>query len=262
MYKKTILSISLSAIFLAMACTSEVQPTSDECDDTLIITFSNTTNSNCGQADGGFTVNVTGGNGDYTYQLGTNTAQANPEFSNLAASSYSISVVSSDGCEGTATAQVLNTDGVNASLTSTASDCYNPSGTITVTATDGQGPYEYQLNDNGFQSSPSFNSLSPGTYDVSVRDANGCEVDLEASIASDVTFTRIKNIVTLNCATSGCHDGTISPNFTSDATIVGRADRIRSRTSAGTMPPASRESLSSQEVADIVCWVNDGAQGN
>jgi len=239
-----------------------VQPTSDGCTETLVITFSEQTNSNCGQSDGGFTVNVTGGNGDYTFQLGNGTPQSSQVFSNLAASSYAVTVVSSDGCEGTANVQVLNSDGVNASLSTTSSDCNNPSGTIAITATDGQGPYEFQLNDDPFQSSANFSGLAPGEYDVTVRDANGCEVDLEANVSSDVTFARIKSIVTLNCATSNCHDGTISPNFTDDANILGRASRIQARTSAGTMPPSSRESLSSEEVADIVCWVTDGAQGN
>ena len=262
MYKKTILSISATLFLLIAACTSETQPTTEECTDVLEVTFENQLNSNCGLTDGGFTVNVTGGNGDYTYQLGNNAAQSGPVFENLAAGPYTVTVRSSDGCMASANVSVLNSDGVNATLATTPSDCDNPTGSIVVTATDGEGPYEYRLNDGAFQSEATFSALSPGDYNVTVRDTNGCEIDLTADVSSDVIFADIKNIVSLNCATSGCHDGTISPNFTSDATIVGRASRIQARTSSRTMPPSGRPPLSDQEIADIICWVNDGAAGN
>jgi len=244
------------------ACTYDVQPTQEECSDVLQITFSNQSNANCGQSDGGFNVEVFGGNDEYTFQLGNGAPQSRPVFSDLPAGNYVVNVQSSNGCEASATVQVLNSDGVNATLSSTSSDCDNPSGTIAVTATDGLGPYEYRLNDGSFQQSATFSALAPGDYDVTVRDANGCEIELDANISSDVVFADIKSIVSLNCATSNCHDGTISPNFTIDANITGRAGRIQARTTAGTMPPASRPRLTSEEIEDIVCWVTDGAQGN
>ena len=143
-----------------------------------------------------------------------------------------------------ANVQVLNEDGVNATIVASDSDCNNPNGRLTVSATDGVEPYLYKLNYGTFQAISTFNDLSPDNYDITVRDANGCEIELEANIVSYVRFSQIKNIVALNCATSGCHDGSISPNFIVDANVVGRASRIQARTSAGTMSPSSRPVLS------------------
>lgn len=67
------------------------------------------------------------------------------------------------------------------SLTSTNVSCFNAgNGSITITATGGTPPYEYSIN-NGLTypySGPSpytINNLSPGLYQVRVRDANGCQ---------------------------------------------------------------------------------------
>lgn len=45
-------------------------------------------------------------------------------------------------------------------------------GSITITASGGTQPYEYSIG-SGYQGSNYFNSLSGGTYTISVRDTNG-----------------------------------------------------------------------------------------
>lgn len=262
---KTIFAASLS-LFLIGACTSEQELIIEEvdCSTRLTITLENQADSNCGQADGGFTVAVSGGSGNYTYQLGSGTAQASAIFQNLAAGEYTITVTDTGlGCSLEINAQIRNQDGVNASLVTADSDCNTPDGSIQVVAVDGVMPYQYKIDDGAFQASADFNGLGVGDYTITVRDASGCEVEVQTQIASTVTFGDIRTLVQTNCAVSGCHDGTISPDFRNDSNITGRAGRIRARTSARTMPPASSgRSLSTEEIANIVCWVNDGAQGN
>ncbi len=262
---KAILILSLALTF-AWACTSEKEPLPDStnCINVLNISSTNAVSSNCGQSDGGFTIAVTGGSGNYTYQIGATAAQSSPIFQNLAAGVYTVTATDADlGCTTEIDVQVLNENGVNATAATTESDCNTPAGTIQLTATDGAEPYEYKLGNGTFQSSSSFSDLSPGAYSVTVKDANGCEVELEAEIGSTVTFASIRTLVQTNCAVSGCHNGSISPDFRNDANIVGRSSRIQSRTSARTMPPASSgRTLSNEEIANIVCWVNDGAPGN
>ena len=41
--------------------------------------------------------------------------------------------------------------------------------------TGGLGPYQYSINDGPFQHEPVFGDLSSGSYDITVRDANGSE---------------------------------------------------------------------------------------
>jgi len=55
----------------------------------------------------------------------------------------------------------------------------------------GQGPFEYSLNGSAFGGNSLFTNLGPGTYEVTVRDANGCEIDTTVTInePSEVTIT-------------------------------------------------------------------------
>lgn len=48
----------------------------------------------------------------------------------------------------------------------------------------GDEPYMYALDDGAFQSQAIFGSLAAGTYRVKVSDANGCEEELEVSLAA------------------------------------------------------------------------------
>ncbi|OEK04509.1 SprB repeat-containing protein [Roseivirga misakiensis] len=253
------------SLALIWACTSEQEPLPGtvDCSTTLNVTIANEVDANCGQSDGGFTINVAGGSGNYSFQLAGETSQTSSLFQNLVAGTYTVTVTDIDlGCNLLINAQVRNQDGVNALASVTPSDCNNPDGTIQITASDGVAPYEYKLDDGAFQADANFGSLAPGEYTVTVRDASGCEVEVRSEIASTVTFGEIRTLVQANCATSGCHDGSQSPDFRVDANITGRAARIRARTSARTMPPSGNGSLSNEQIADIVCWVNDGAQGN
>ncbi|WP_170827409.1 hypothetical protein [Roseivirga sp. 4D4] len=262
---KLFLILSMATL-LTWACTNDKEPLPDttDCTNVLSIAATSQVDSNCGQSDGGFTVAVTGGSGNYTYQIASSASQSSPVFENLEAGVYTVIATDTDlGCTAEIELQVRNQDGVNATLATTESDCNVPGGTIQVTAADGVQPYEYKVDDGAFQASSNFSDLAPGAYAITVRDANGCEVELQAQVGSTVVFAEIRNIVQTNCAVSGCHNGNISPDFRNDANILGRASRIQARTSSRTMPPAtSGRSLSNEEIANIVCWVNDGASGN
>jgi gliding motility-associated-like protein len=71
------------------------------------------------------------------------------------------------------TIAVFPTPTVSISNTSQPS-CGQNNGSITATASGGTAPYEYSLNGNSFQSSGTFSDLPPGTYTVTVQDANLC----------------------------------------------------------------------------------------
>ena len=263
-YIKIVVAIVFCIMF-TWACTSEKEPLPGtvDCNTELTISITNEIDSNCGQSDGGFTVSVTGGSGNYSYLLAGGTSQVASLFQNLAAGTYTVTITDIDlGCNLQVNAQVRNQDGVNATAVSSPSDCINPDGTIQVTATDGVGPYEYKIGTGAFQSSANFSGLAPDNYTVTVKDASGCEVEIQTEIASTVAFAEIKTLVQTNCATSGCHDGSQAPDFRNDGNIVGQAGRIRARTSARSMPPSGNGTLSNDQIANIVCWVNDGAQGN
>lgn len=70
----------------------------------------------------------------------------------------------------------------------------------------------------------------------------------------------IQPIVEQNCAIAGCHLDSQAPLFTDSDDIIANANRIKARTSAGTMPPSG--AISSTLVSEIACWVDNGAIDN
>lgn len=263
MKKLNHLSILLALSFIIFwSCTYEKEPIPDECLGNIILSLDSKVDSSCGGSDGSISVIASGGEGIYTFSINGGIAQDSPVFSSLSAGSYTI--VASDGvCSAEFSIEILNADGVNATLQANQSSCGNSTGSIVVNATGGAAPYEYKLGTGSFQSSASFNSLAPGNYVVFVKDATGCEVELQAKVKSDVSFGSIKAIIQTNCAVSGCHNGSQSPNLTNDNIIISSANRIQSRTTVRTMPPSSSGlSLTQAEIDQIACWVADGASSN
>lgn len=263
-FKPTI-AISLFVLVVAIiSCTSETEPAPDTCSGTISLQANVLSNTNCGQQDGSFEVIASGGTGDYSFSLNGGAAQAMGTYNNVAAGAYRVKVTDEEGCSAEITVNINNEDGVNASIANvTNSACDETNGSIAIDATQGATPYAFKLDDGQFQASGTFSNLAPGNYAITVRDDNGCEVSLQAQVKSDVLFTEVKTIIQTNCAVSGCHNGSQFPDLRVDANIASNASRIRTRTSAQTMPPpSSGRELSAEEIANIACWVNDGADIN
>lgn len=105
--------------------------------------------------------------------------------------------------------------GLSATVASTNITCYGASnGTITISSpTGGYGTYEYSINGGGsWQSSGSFSSLSPSTYDVRVRDA--ANTSNTATLNGSLTLTQptVLNatVTPTNVSSYGANDGVIS----------------------------------------------------
>ncbi|MEP7165723.1 MAG: choice-of-anchor L domain-containing protein [Ferruginibacter sp.] len=110
------------------------------------------------------------------YAIDNSPYQAGTSFNNLPAGSYTIKVRDGTGCIDSIIVNIIqafpdllitNNVVTNGSCTGTAD------GSITVTATGGKAPLQYSSNGTTFQSGNFFN-LSPGTYTITVKDANGC----------------------------------------------------------------------------------------
>jgi len=85
------------------------------------------------------------------------------------------------------------------------------------------------------------------------------------ALCDTITYTKhIKPIVDLNCAISGCHDGTNSrPLLSTYDQVKDRADagRIKARAidpTSSPMPPASQTPLTSDQKKLISCWLDNG----
>lgn len=221
-------------------------------------------NTGCAANTGKITATGAGGTGTLTYQLGNGVFQSSSVFENLAAGEYTITVKDTQDCTTSAKATVGNADAPTISLVLENAGCDTNTGQIIVNATGGSGILEYSLNGGTFQSNSIFSNLAAGTYTVSVKDASNCEATASATLKTGINYTdNIVSIISTNCAISGCHSGSQSPNLSTFENVSNSASRVLSRAAARTMPPRSSGlSLSEAEIKLLECWVEDGAPQN
>lgn len=74
----------------------------------------------------------------------------------------------------------------------------------------------------------------------------------------------IKPIIETNCLLSGCHgDNSALPDWGDFSVFQANAQKVKTRTSNGTMPPSgSGRSLTEEQVQKIACWADNGALNN
>jgi hypothetical protein len=159
-----------------------------------------TTNASCGQSNGAFTCNATGGVAPLQYKLNNGSFVNNGTFSGLAAGSYSLTVKDANGCLSTTTVIINTQSGPMLSvLNSTSVSCFNGSdGSISLAASGGVGALQYSIN-NGltFQSSGNFTGLAAGTYICVVKDNATCKSYSQVILSQgpELTATAVTNSV-------------------------------------------------------------------
>ncbi|SDB41714.1 gliding motility-associated C-terminal domain-containing protein [Flavobacteriaceae bacterium MAR_2010_188] len=131
--------------------------------------------------DGNITINVTNANGNaimYSIDNGVSFFDS-PVFSGIGAGAYEVVVQYTSGaqpCITTPTSVTINApDPITATVTLTNPYSCISDATITVTnVSGGTAPYQYSLDGVNFQTGNSFSGLTPGSYQVTVKDANNC----------------------------------------------------------------------------------------
>ncbi len=112
------------------------------------------------------------GNPPYTFQW-SNGAVGDSVY--LPAGNYSVSVTGVPTCALLPASFTVAATTITVSLIATNVTCnLQHNGSITVNVTGGSGPYNFGLNGSFWQPINVYNNLAPGTYTVSVTDANGC----------------------------------------------------------------------------------------
>ncbi len=254
---------SIISIPLFMSCEYERIDDEFDCSISPISLEIASNNTSCGANDGSITLIANGGSGVYEFQLNNNGFLGANEFNNLGSSIYTITARDVDtGCEISQQVTIDNEDGFSVNnISITESDCDTPNGTITIEVQDAVGNVSYSLGGTS-QNENTFTGLEADTYDITIRDETGCEVILrDLEVLSNISLMDdIQPIISTNCAISGCHDGSQSPNLSTRDGIVSNSGRIQSRTSAGTMPPSGP--LPQGQIDAIICWVDSGSPNN
>lgn len=210
-----------------------------------------------GSAD--LTASGTGGTGAYTYAWAPNIGSgAGPHTVSPASTTiYSVTITDANGCTAVETKTITVNPAITISSASVTSNyngaqvsCASGQGTdddgeITVVASGGTAPLEYS-NDNGatYQPGDVFSGLTAGTYDIVVRDANGCTQTTQVTITAPApivagTCTNAQDDCQVNAgevevAASG---GTGQLNVTWTATLIPPFAGPATGTPAGTAQP-------------------------
>lgn len=167
----------------------------------------------CNIPDGGdVDLNVTGGNGPYTWSWSRTSPTGSGNGSGLhmtglEAGVYSITVTSVGGCTGSANVTVTGSGApiVEAVVTNTGTSCYD--GGINLSVSSGSGNYTYFWADGVYTQNRI--NLTQGLYSVTVTDQdNGCTATAEAEILSGAPIDAGVFILYPSCA--GGNDGLIN----------------------------------------------------
>jgi len=170
----------------------------------LLTVSVNTTSSNCGSANGTAVAVVSGGNGGYQYSWSN--GQSLDSISGLAGGTFTVTVTDSLGCTQTASGTVVSNNAPVVSITSVADvTCFGlTNGSIDVTVTGGSVPFTYSWSNTA--TTEDISSLGPGSYTITVTDANGCTGTISAQVNQPAAIA-----VTLQTTLSAClvSNGTI-----------------------------------------------------
>ncbi len=126
-------------------------------------------------SDGAATVFASGGVPPFTYQWNDPANQMDSTATGLTAGIYTVVVTDADGCTNMSMVTVGEGDPINMMFSVTAATCWDsPDGTATVNASGGVEPFTFLWNDPTGQTDSIAIGLLPGSYIVSVTDANNC----------------------------------------------------------------------------------------
>lgn len=135
-----------------------------------------------GSASGSIVASSAGGSGNHGYVW--NTGDTTATISSLFAGTYTVTVTDGNGNTVVDSLMINEPDALTDSIDSQDEVCLNDgNGSASVTASGGTAPYTYLWSTGSSDSTIS--GLLPGTYTVTITDANGCTTTDQAVIGTE-----------------------------------------------------------------------------
>ncbi len=209
-----------------------------------------------GGNDGSATVSVSGGTAPLSYSwspAGGNTVNAQ----NLTAGNYTVTVTDGSGC--TSSAAVIITEPVQLVINITANtpvSCSNENdGSLTAQANGGVPPYSYLW--SGGSVNATDHNLLPGTYTVTVTDANGCTATTSATVGAPPVL-QVSPVNTAAASCNGTADGSATVQAAGGTPVYtyvwsnGTAGNAASGLAAGTYTVTATDANGCTSVTNVV----------
>ena len=165
-------------------CTSSAQTTIAE--PTALNLTPGSNPSTCGFNDGQAYVSASGGTPGYGYSWNTTPIQLTDTAQNVAAGAYQVVVTDANGCQDSATVNVTDLGSPVAAIDSffNASCSGVNDGRAYASASGGTTPYSFSWNTTPAQNTAAATGLGPGTYTVTVSDANNCTATAQVTLSA------------------------------------------------------------------------------
>ncbi|GMQ30191.1 gliding motility-associated C-terminal domain-containing protein [Algoriphagus confluentis] len=155
--------------------------------------------------NGKINLNVSGGQGPYTYKWSHGPTSSSLE--NLAAGTYQVQVQDSKGCTVQASYLILAPAPLLLGETVSEPSCAgNADGTIQLKPTGGKAPYSFSWNTGSNASQIS--GLASGVYTVTVTDASGCQAQKQFNL-SNSSGLQVEVLENKPVTCSGNPDGSV-----------------------------------------------------
>ncbi len=155
-----------------------------------------------GGTNGSAVLTTTGGTAPYTYAwVGGGTGNS---ISNKTAGIYNVLITDVNGCTNYKCVTITQPTAIGLTTTKTnAINATSATGSASVSATGGTGAYTYLWSSGA--NTPSITNKLPGTYTVTVTDANGCSASATVTICStsSLALTTSQTNVTCNGGSNG-----------------------------------------------------------
>ncbi|GIR97726.1 MAG: hypothetical protein CM15mP101_00960 [Flavobacteriaceae bacterium] len=167
-----------------------------------------------GLDDGSIDIDISGGTGLYTYSWSN--GETTQDISNLSPGDYTVTITDANGCSINEQYTITEPDqlvvsGEKSDFNGFEISCNGlDDGYVIIDVQGGTKPYTYSWSNN--ETTPNLSNLSPGTYEITVTDANLCETTTSFTI-SEPELISISSIISdyngYEVSCNGAQDGSI-----------------------------------------------------